>query len=179
MGNDGYGRLIAALELDEHSKDYMRDRWLDQIRWMQAKAKVAQKRYYALRLVTIVGGVIVPALVSLNVRENHIAASIGWTTFGVSLLVALSAAVEEFFHYGDRWRNYRLTAELLKAHGWQLAHLAGVYRGHPTHEAAFRTFAGNVELLFEREAERYVTKIVQEQQPKAHSDTGGAATAER
>jgi hypothetical protein len=179
VGNDEYSRLIAALDLDEPRKDYLRDRWLDQIRWMQGKAKLAQRRYYGLRLITIVGGVVVPALVSLNVRENHVAATIGWTTFGVSLVVALSAALEEFFHYGDRWRNYRLTAELLKAHGWQLAHLAGVYRQFEAHEAAFRTFAGNVELLFEQEAERYVTKIVQEKQTKGHSEAAGAAAAER
>jgi Protein of unknown function (DUF4231) len=175
VAGDEYSRLIAALELDERRKDYVRDRWLGQIRWMDRKAKAAQKRYYALRLVTIVGGVVVPALVSLNVRQSHIAAGIGWTTFAVSLLVALSAAVEEFFHYGDRWRNYRLTAELLKAHGWQFAELAGVYVAYPTHEAAFRAFAGNVEGLFEHEAERYVTKVVQERQPKAQPEAGAAA----
>lgn len=172
MSDDEYSRLIGALELDERQKDYLRDRWLGQIRWMEAKAKTAQRRYYGLRLSTIVGGVIVPALVSLNVRGSHVAAGIGWTTFAVSLLVALSAAVEGLFQYGDRWRNYRLTAELVKAEGWQFAELAGVYLSYATHDAAFRPFAGNVETLFGHEAERYVTKVVQERQPK-----GGAAAS--
>lgn len=172
MGDDEYSRLIEALDLDEPRKDYLRDRWLGQIRWMEAKAKTAQKRYYVLRLLTIGGGVIVPALVSLNVRGTEVATGIGWTTFAVSLLVALSAAVEGLFQYGDRWRNYRLTAELVKAEGWQFAELAGAYHQYPTHDAAFRTFAGSVETLFGHEAERYVTKVVQERQPK-----GGAAAA--
>ena len=37
-------------------------------------------------------------------------------------------AVEGFFHYGDRWRHYRRTVELLKSHGWQLFELAGRVR---------------------------------------------------
>jgi hypothetical protein len=54
-----------------------------------------------LRLATIIGGVIVPALVSFNVSDDT-ASVIKTLTFIVSLVVALSAAVEEFFRYGER-----------------------------------------------------------------------------
>ena len=58
--------LIDQLQLDELQKRFLRSRWLDQVLWMEAKAGQTQFRYYALRLVAIVGGVIVPALVGLN-----------------------------------------------------------------------------------------------------------------
>jgi hypothetical protein len=57
------------------------------------------------------------------------------------LLVATSAAIEEFFHFGERWRHYRRSVELLKAEGWKFFELAGVYgvegKGHAAACPAF------------------------------------------
>ena len=59
----------------------------------------------------IVGGVIIPALVSLNTPTltnqsigGEFASTIGWITFGLNMLVALSVAIEQFFNYGECWR---------------------------------------------------------------------------
>ncbi len=137
--------MIDELDLDEPQRRFMRSRWLDQVAWLERKAKLCQQRYYSLRIVAIVGGVVVPALVSLNVRTGSVASTIAWTTFAVSLLVAAAVALEEFFHYGDRWRNYRRSAEDLKSRGWQFFELSGDYAGHGSHRAAFRDFAAAVE----------------------------------
>ena len=83
---------------------------------MEDRAEQVRDWYYRLRLTTIVGGVIIPALVSLNFAGGF-AVVVGWITFGISLLVAISAAVKEFFHYGERWRHYRQTGEALKHEG--------------------------------------------------------------
>ena len=53
---------------------------------------------------------IVPAVVSLNVREGRVTAGLAWATFALSLVVALSAALEGFFSYGERWRSFRRTS---------------------------------------------------------------------
>ena len=58
--------LIDTLDLSDLQKRFLRSRWLDQVVWMEDKTAEAQKRYYLLRLTSIVGGVIVPALVSLD-----------------------------------------------------------------------------------------------------------------
>src|SRR5262249_55866695 len=113
------GAMIDGLELDDRQKRFMRSRYIDQIVWLEKNANPSQRWYYGLRLVAIIGGLVVPALVSLNVREGNVASAIAWTTFAVSLLVAAAVAVEGFFHYGDRWRHYRRTAEMLKSQGWQ------------------------------------------------------------
>ena len=68
-----------------------------------------------------------PALVSLNL-DGHGASFVRWAAFTVSLMVALAVAIEEFFHYGDRWRHFRRTAEWLKIEGWQFLQLNGDYR---------------------------------------------------
>ena len=122
------GKLIDTLELTDLQKHCLRSRWLDQILWMEGNANRCQNRYYFLRLTTIIGGVIVPALVSLNTPAltglavsggtnlglGWIAPVAGWAAFALSLVVALSAAIEQFFNYGERWRHYRRMVESLK-----------------------------------------------------------------
>ena len=122
------GSLIDALELSELQKHFLHSRWLDQVLWMEGKADQAQKRYYLLRLTAIVGSVTVPALVSLNLSSTGVIVYIRWATFIISLLVAVSVAVEEFFHYGERWRHYRSSVERLKIEGWEFFQLSGEYR---------------------------------------------------
>jgi hypothetical protein len=159
-----YDGLIDELDLTDHQKRFMRSRWLDQLTWLEGKAKGCQRWYYGLRLVAIVGGLIVPALVSLNVRQGEVASALAWTTFVVSLLVAIAVAVEGFFHYGDRWRHYRRSAELLKSHGWQFYELAGAYANYRSHGAAFRRFATTVESLIAEDVDTYVSRVMAEGQ---------------
>jgi hypothetical protein len=156
------GDLIAGLELGDRQRHYMSSRWLEQIVWLEGKAKKSQRWYYGLRLVAIVGGIVVPALVSLNINEGDIRSAVVWTTFAVSLLVAIAVAVEGFFHYGDRWRHYRRTAETMKSLGWQFYELAGPYAAFATHGDAFPTFAATVEGLFREDVEAYVNRVTRE-----------------
>ena len=88
------GSLIESLQLSDLQKHLLRSRWLDQVLWMEGKAASAQKRYYALRLVAIIGGVIVPALVGLKIGEQGLCLWVQWATFFLSLIVAISVAVE-------------------------------------------------------------------------------------
>lgn len=156
--------LIAALEMPEINKQFLRARWLEQVIWMDEKAWDSVRWYYILRLTTIIGGVIVPALVSLNVGDGA-AAAIQTMTFVVSLVVALSAAVEEFFHYGERWRHYRRMTESLKSEGWQFLQLSGPY-ANLTHVQAYPAFAARVEELGREEVETYMTQVVKERREK-------------
>ena len=144
---EGLGALVVELpELDERQMHFMRARWLDQTAWLEGKAKLCQRRYYALRLVAIVGGVTVPALVSLNVSSDassDVASTIAWTTFALSLLVATAVSVEGFFRYGERWRHYRRTAELMKSQGWQFFELSGAYESHAPQDGVPGIFDGS------------------------------------
>jgi Protein of unknown function (DUF4231) len=153
-------KLIASLELPELNKEFMRARWLDLVVWMDGKAKESVWWYRRLRLATIIGGVIVPALVSLNVGSD-IQPLIQTITFIVSLVVALSAAVEEFFRYGERWRHYRRMTESLKSEGWQFLQLSGGY-ANQTHVQAYPAFAARVEELSREEVETYITQVFKE-----------------
>ncbi|MBX3332381.1 MAG: DUF4231 domain-containing protein [Nitrospira sp.] len=153
-------KLIASLDLPELNKEFMRARWLELVIWMDGKAQESVWWYRRLRLATIVGGVIVPALVSLNVGDDA-APLVKTLTFIVSLVVALSAAVEEFFRYGERWRHYRRMTEALKSEGWQFLQLSGGY-ANQTHIQAYSTFAARVEGLSREEVDSYIAQVFKE-----------------
>ena len=163
-----FGGLLDDTDLDDRQRQFVRARWFDQMAWFEAKAKQTQRRYYLLRLVAIVGGLVVPALVSLNVRSGQVASAIAWTTFALSLVVGVSVALDGFFNYGGRWRQYRRTAELLKGHGWQYYELVGVYSGHRSHRTAFGQFAAAVEALIAEDVEAYLSKVMREHTKSKH-----------
>jgi hypothetical protein len=174
-----FSELFDNLELKDRQKHYLRSRWLDQILWMEGRAGRARDFYYRLRLTTIIGGVIIPALVSLssvsagilnpgnpeanqtNSAALYIRDAISWSAFLLSQVVAISAATEQFFNYGDRWRNYRRSVESLKTQGWQFFELSGPYLPYKTHEEAFNTFASQVEQIIQQDVEIYATQITQ------------------
>ena len=154
-------KLIETLELSDLQKQFLRSRWLEQVSWTAERAKQSRNWYYRLRLTAIIGGIIVPILVGLNINDKNLASSVRWGTIALSGGVAISSAVEEFFHYGERWRHYRHTAESLKTQGWQFSQLSGVYSSYNTHQEAFSNFATQVEDILQRDVNVYVTEVVQ------------------
>ena len=158
-------QIIDGLALADLQKRFLRDRWLDQLLWFEGKSAYNQRRYYAVRLMLIVGGVTVPALVSLDIRQHDVTETLAWATFAISLVVAMAAALEAFFDYGGRWRTFRRTAEALKAHGWQFFELAGPYAA-TDHAAAFPSFAAHVETLVQQNVEAFIAQATQAQAAK-------------
>ena len=156
--------LIEQIDLPDLQKQFMKARWLDQLMWLESRAEGSRNQYYFLRLLTIIGGVIVPALVSLNINANDVQAVVGWIAFGLSQVVAISAAVEEFFHYGERYRHYRNTAEAMKIEGWQFLQLSGSYRRAQSYAEVYPDFAQRVESIIQRDVEGYLSDVVEEKE---------------
>lgn len=158
-----FGHLIDRTNLDEHQRDFLKLRWLDQLTWMNSKASNAQRMYYRLRLITIVGAVVVPALVALNTLDSWVGTSAQVATWVMSLVVAVSAAIEGFFQFGQRWRNYRSTAERLKTEGWLFLQLAGPYASaNGSHAGVYPAFANRVEELIQKDVDVYITQVTAE-----------------
>lgn len=169
-------RAVDALDMSEDKKEWMKDRWLDQLWWFDRRAEQTNWKHSLFRVVAIAGGVLVPALVSVSSTSDSLEAPARWTAFGVSLLVALSVGLDSFFHFGERWRHYRRTAELLTMEGWQFIEKAGRYREKLHHHRAdfhnheFPRFASQVEQLIRQDVEVYLTRIVQERSEDADQE---------
>ena len=154
--------LIEKIELSDLQRQFMKSRWLSQMLWLESRAQQNRNRYYVLRLLTIIGGIIVPALVSININANNVQTIIGWIAFGLSQIVAISAAVEEFFHYGERYRHYRNIAELMKIEGWHFFQLSGAYRNSQSHGEVYADFAERVENIMQRDVQGYLSEVIKD-----------------
>jgi Protein of unknown function (DUF4231) len=171
-------QLISTLEISELHKHSLRSRWLDQVLWMSKKASHCQRWYIVLRLIAIVGALIVPALVGLNPatfgdNDKFAANLIVSATFGLSLLVAISVATEEFFHFGDRWRHYRSISERLKIEGWQFFQLAGPYQEFNDRMQAYSLFATRTESMLQQEVDVFITEIAKEKKKEQAEKANG------
>jgi hypothetical protein len=149
-------------------KQYLRSRWLEQVLRMEDEVARATNRYYALRLITVIGSLLILVLVSVRVGDQERLAAwaptVRYLTITLSLLVSISVALEQVFHYGERWWQGERLAERLKTEGWRFLQLSGRYRHYANHTEAFPVFANQVEDLSQREVEVYVTEIVREKE---------------
>jgi len=153
--------ILETLQLSDFQKNVLRQRWLEQASWASRQARRARLRYYTLRIPVVVGGVAIPGILSLTLG----AAAEGIVDFRlplfvISLTVAVFAALEELFQFGERWRHYRRTAERLKSFGWQFIELNGPYRRFDTHAEAFHAFTGTVEDILNEDVEGYLGQVV-------------------
>jgi hypothetical protein len=73
--------------------------------------------------------------------------------------LAVSAAVEGFFRFGDRWRHYRSLVEEPKAEGWDFYEPSGAYSGGAGREAVFSTFVQRVNDVLKRETQTYIAEV--------------------
>lgn len=168
-----FSEIANHLELEPTQKKFLETRWLDQVLWMEERANRFRNLYHFLQRVVVIGGVIIPALVSLTalgggcssllgiagnnqsitsdeIESNSLRgcnAGFSIVTLLLSQAVAICAASEQLFKYGERWRHYRRNVELLKSHGWQFIELTGPYapyalqKNHPTQKNTRRHFA--------------------------------------
>ncbi|NUO83474.1 DUF4231 domain-containing protein [candidate division KSB1 bacterium] len=161
--------LLQNLTLDEIKKNALQGRWLDQMKWMSGRAKHTKSWYFRLRLTAIIGGLLIPALVSVNnFKVGATEFEVKWVVFALGLIVAICGAVEEFFRFGERWRHYRQHLEALKTEGWQFVQLIGNYSSeqYPTHAAAYTKFATRIEEILQREVGVYVTEVMAKKDEK-------------
>jgi Protein of unknown function (DUF4231)/Chitinase class I len=154
-----FGDLIDRLDLSDLRKDFMKNRWLDQVLWLEGKASKEQKNYHSLRLVAIIGGILVPAMLSFKSSNPRLQEVIAWTAVTVSLTVAISSGVEEFFTCGEKYKNYRNTAEGLKIEGWQFLQLTGPYSSYEIHDDAYENFAARVEQYIQQDLQAFVAQL--------------------
>lgn len=200
-----YIRLIKSPELNSLSplqKEFLTERWLEQMDWFSEKARSYQDWFYKIRLSTIIISVLVPVLVSLgSVSSGSLigsrllesasqpspvsafteqvdtgpriqGSSYNWfLLLGLILsqIVAILAAIEQFYKFGDRWRLYRRTAEVLKSHGWQFFQLGGPYAAYAKlggHKEAFPLFAAQVEEVIQNDVEGFVRQTAMQAKPE-------------
>jgi len=140
--------------LTPHQVEFLKARWLHQLIYWDQRSRHARHIYFALRAVTVLGGVTIPVLTSLSL-VNPPRASTSLAAAIIGALVAAAAAWEGVANYGQVWLEKRRAAELLKVEGWLYFQQADRYADLDS-GAAFPRFAAEVERLIAKEVGEYV-----------------------
>ena len=161
---------IDALGLPQDQTAYLKDRWLDQLEWFERKAGQNQRTHRNLRIVSLVGGVISPVLINAAVTNDE-----GWlqlTAVLVSVIVGIAVALEGFMRPGDKWLQYRQTAEVLRGEWWLYISLVGEYSAYATVAAGHHHFVERVEKTIGNNIAGYVALVSPSTEPPAAAGGG-------
>ena len=113
------------IEVKPHD-EYLKRRWIGMVMWWHQRAVEARWKYFGLRGLVVVGGVLLPVLAALSARAET--QPYGIVVIAVTgAIVAGCTAWEGIAQYGDTWRDKRRAAELLKVEGWLFLHRSGKY----------------------------------------------------
>ena len=169
--NERLGALLEGLDLQPMRKEILRQRWLDQVGWMGRQARRLRRRYLLVRVPVVLGGVAIPGLIAILLSAGGSdqtflpgvsTEAVRIVAFFVSLGVGALAAFEEVMHFGELWRHYRRTAELLKTLGWQYLTLSGQFKRFRSHDDAFTAFTERVEDVLNDDVEGYMSAVTSE-----------------
>ncbi len=133
--------------MDENT--YITERVDDQLNWLGDKAAYNQKRYKALRIISLVASILIPLLSGYN-EQLGLPISIIVGTLGA--LVAICQGLLGLNKYHENWTEYRMTAEALKREKLFYETKAASY----TSPNSFPIFVENVEKLLSGENQKWV-----------------------
>jgi Protein of unknown function (DUF4231) len=124
---------------------YLQERWQKQKDYYSKESDENKTRHLGLQLFVTLAAIAVPILLAIPAVPPVIPTIL-------SGLVAGATALENVFHYGDNWRNYRQTLEGLKRERALFDARAGSYDDP---KKAFTRFVERVEALVSEETMRF------------------------
>lgn len=140
---------------------YMEYRWFSEWSFFDKKAAENKKRYLRYQWIIGVGSVAVPVLVGINPTTQIGQDLLYLVTVVISLSVAIAAAIENIYKYGENWRSYRQAAEELKQEKSLYDVGAGRYQSDSN---AFLRFAERCEEIVAQQNGRWIKATEQAQQ---------------
>jgi hypothetical protein len=154
--------IVTAAAVDGAPAQYLRSRWWPQTQWLDRHASRAHWKYVTLRVVTILGGVLLPLAVGCGGAPPAAGEGVGRQhlfSLILGVAVAAAAAIEAFFRFGERWRHYRRVAERLRSEGWLFAELGGRYAAAQDGRAAFPLFVARVEEILQGDVDEFFSRV--------------------
>ena len=133
-------------------------RYINLIQYYEGRIYYVDLSYHTTRLFISIGGVAVPALLSIQSPTGINSVWLYWFTWGISLLVTLCHNVSTMLRFDKKYFGIHGTLERLKTEGLQYLELSGHYSGHhghgpPTHENQYIYFVNSVEKIRQRQIE--------------------------
>lgn len=149
-----YKKIIAGLELDDTQKFFLLTSWMDYLFLMNKSARKGWISHNYSQIVVILFSLLIPVIEKSGLNFNVVAQLSLISVF--SLIVASLTALNRQLGFEEKWKHYRLTAELIRNEGDDFFALAGNYKKFATHKEAFKTFASIVTSFKRKEVNSYI-----------------------
>jgi hypothetical protein len=147
---------------DEKFDAYLKERYLDQINYYDAKAEWNKKMYTLFQWTVIIVSAVMPVLVVSTFEQGYTK----WISAALSLLLAIGTSALKAFKYQENWFNYRQLVEGLKQEKYLYDAELGSYANNADKHAAF---VNRVESLIGHENATWTSLQQQKDEPKPSS----------
>jgi hypothetical protein len=114
--------------------------------------------HHFTRLIISLGGVAVPALLSIQSPGQLNSISLYWFTWIVSLTVTVLQNLSNIFRFDKKYFGINSTIDKLSSEGWQYLELSGKYTSHhphppATHANQYQLFVNTIEKIKGKQSE--------------------------
>ena len=159
--DDEFIKIVRSLsDLTDQQIRIIEVRYLTVLTEFKKRIKIFDFLYHFSRIFISLGGVAVPALLSIQ-SPGQITTSVGlyWFTWMVSLAVTVCHNISNIFRFDKKYQGIHATIEKLEKEGWQYLELSGRYSTHniqtiSTHANQYLHFVNTVEKIKIKQMER-------------------------
>lgn len=152
--------LRSIPELTDQQIRIIEVRYVSMIIEYKKRVKKYDFFHHFIRLTISLGGVAVPALLSIQSPGQFNSISLYWFTWVVSLTVTVLQNLSNIFRFDKKYYGLHSTVEKLNREGWQYLELSGRYSTHDSHPISNH---GNQFLHFVNTIEKIQDKQMQEE----------------
>jgi hypothetical protein len=133
-------------------------RYLSILRKYRERVKVINIIYHFIRLFVSLGGVAVPALLSIQTPNSPSSVPLFWFTWFISLSVTILHNISNIFRFDKKYFGINSTIDKLSSEGWQYLELSGKYTSHhphppATHANQYQLFVNTIEKIKGKQSE--------------------------
>jgi hypothetical protein len=126
---------------------YVEERVIFNIKRYRSKATMCRETYLYTTLFAVILGSLVPILINMTTCKI--------VTTIVSFIVVMIIALENVFHFRDRWKNYQIAEELLRRELY-LIQTNGEPYSKLDEQSSFVLFVKNIESIIKQERDRTI-----------------------
>ena len=133
-------------------------RYLSILRKYRLRVKYVNVVYHFIRLFVSLGGVAVPALLSIQTPSSPSSIPLFWFTWFISLSVTVLHNISNIFRFDKKYFGINSTIDKLSSEGWQYLELSGKYTSHhphppATHANQYQLFVNTIEKIKGKQSE--------------------------
>jgi len=133
--DDEFIKILRSLEeLSDLQIRTIEVRYLNVLSEYRKRIKIYDFLYHFTRLFISLGGVAVPALLSIQSPGQVSSIGLYWFTWVVSLAVTITHNITNIFRFDKKYQGIHTTIEKLYSEGWCYLELSGRYVSHHTNQ---------------------------------------------